>query len=107
MKKVMVQVVDDLTGDVIPDGDGRSVTFSFDGESFEIDLSDQHVAQLRDLLAPYIQAARPVGKKRAQPSPKSSEVQMIRDWAKANGIEVSDRGRISTSVREAYEGSRR
>jgi hypothetical protein len=105
VKKVTVQIVDDLSGSVIPDGDGRSITFSFDGESFEIDLSNEHVEQFRDLLAPYINAARQVGKRRRTLVAKSPEVQAIRDWARANGIEVSDRGRISATVREAYAAS--
>ena len=105
MKKVTVQIVDDLSGSVIPDGDGRSIKFSFDGESFEIDLSNEHVEQFRDLLAPYITAARQVGKKRRTAPAKSPELQAIRDWARANGIQVSDRGRIAATVREAYAAS--
>ena len=105
MKKVTVQVVDDLSGSVIPDGDGRSITFSFDGESFEIDLSNEHVEQFRDLLAPYINVARALGKKRGASAPKSSDLQQIRDWARANGIDVSDRGRISATVRAEYAAS--
>ncbi len=105
MKKVTVQIVDDLSGSVINDGDGRSVVFSLDGESFEIDLSSEHVEQLRDLLAPYIKVARAVGKKRNPSAPKSQDLQQIRDWARANGIEVSDRGRISAAVREAFAAS--
>lgn len=105
MKKVTVQIVDDLSGSVISEGDGRSISFSFDDESFEIDLSNEHIEQFRDLLAPYITASRQVGKKRRTALAKSPELQIIRDWARSNGIQVSDRGRIAASVREAYAAS--
>lgn len=108
MKKVTVQLVDDLDGAVIGEGSGRTVRFAFDGQSFEIDLSQDNEQHLRDLLGPYLNAARAVkaGRRAANP-PKSgsSELQAIREWARGHGMEVSDRGRISATVREAYAAS--
>jgi hypothetical protein len=57
-KKTLVQFIDDLDGSVIPGGMGRSVMFEFDGTVYEIDLTDAHVDELRDVLAPYVAAGR-------------------------------------------------
>ncbi len=108
-QKVHVSMVDDLTGDVAD----QTVPFSLDGVSYEIDLSDENASELRDVLAQYVSAARRVGGRKirlaaGQPAgaaPSTSdreESQAIRKWAVANGYAVSDRGRISSEVREAY-----
>jgi hypothetical protein len=108
MKKVTVQLVDDLDGSVIEEDAGRTVFFAFEGEAFEIDLSDANAQRLRDLLDPYVSAARkaqvPVGQlRRAIALPiKNPELQVIRAWARENGIVVSDRGRIAATIRDAY-----
>ena len=108
-QKVHVSMVDDLTGDVAD----QTVPFSLDGVSYEIDLSDENASELRDVLAQYVSAARRVGGRKirlavgqsAGSAPSTSdreESQAIRKWAVANGYAVSDRGRISSEVREAY-----
>jgi hypothetical protein len=57
-QRILVQLIDDLDGSVIPGGMGRTVVFEFDGTSYEIDLTDAHVDELKALLAPYINAGR-------------------------------------------------
>lgn len=112
-QKVTVQLVDDLDDSPIAAGDGRTVEFSFDGSSYEIDLSDDNVDKFREAISDYIAAARKTNGRRsasgAAPktggAPKrgnSEELAKIREWAKENGYEVSSRGRISTQVQEAY-----
>ncbi|MFJ2544652.1 Lsr2 family protein [Microbacterium sp. NPDC087589] len=95
--------VDDLDGSEINGAEGP-LSFAFDGASFEIDLTPQHVENLRDLLAPYMAAARRIGAA-AKPSTKATQSQerrAIREWALANGFQVSERGRISDEVLRAY-----
>jgi len=112
-RKTLVQLVDDLDGSQIADGEGRTVALGLDGASYEIDLSNEHADELASLLEPYLNAARKVGRKvpgrpsSSSSSPKSdpSELQKIREWAKENGHTVSDRGRIAASVREAYDAA--
>jgi len=109
-RKTLVQLVDDLDGSRIADGDGRTVTFALDGVSYEIDLNQAHVDELTKALAPYVAAGRKVsGRKSATPtSPAKSdpaELQKIRDWASRNGHTVSSRGRISAAVRDAYNAA--
>lgn len=102
-----VKLVDDLDG-----GEAvETIAFTLDGKSFEIDLNGRNAAGLRDALAPFVGAARRAGgssparaKSVARATGRSrEEAAAIRDWANANGYPVSARGRIPSSVAEAYE----
>ena len=102
-----VKLLDDLDGGEA----AESVTFSLDGKSYEIDLSEKHAAALRDAFAPFVSSARRAGGSVSASRPRMSaragrpreETTAIREWATANGLEVSARGRISSTVLEAYE----
>ena len=101
-----VTLVDDLDGGAA----AESVTFSLDGKSYEIDLSEKHAAALRDAFAPFVSSARRAGGSAAARQKMSmragrprEESAAIREWATANGLGVSARGRISSTVLEAYE----
>lgn len=109
-QKVTTHLVDDLTGDTIEDDKGRTVTFGFDGSNYEIDLTDDNADSLREAFSDYIAAARKVSGRsgRTSSAPKrgnSDELAKIREWANANGHEVSSRGRISQVVRDAYDAA--
>jgi hypothetical protein len=111
-QKVTTQLVDDLTGDTIEDGKGRTVTFGLDGANYEIDLTDDNADQFREALSDYIAAARKTGNRGGRASSgsaakrgNSEELGKIREWAAANGHEVSSRGRISQAVRDAYDAA--
>lgn len=106
-QKTRVIFVDDLSGDELPEGQGQTVTFGLDGTSYEIDLNREHADELREAVKRYVNAARKIG--RAQQQRTSSrdaqsrqDVQAVREWAKANGHEVSERGRLPKSITEAY-----
>lgn len=102
-QRVHIVLEDDLDGSTADE----TVMFGLDGTSYEIDLTTAHAARLRDALAQYVGAARRVasrGPRRAARSrtaggPSPSDV---RDWARASGFEVSDRGRVPAEVRTAY-----
>lgn len=104
-QRVQVILEDDIDG-----GDAsETVTFGLDGVTYEIDLNDRNAAALRDAVAPYVGAGRRVSGRRSTGSgsgsgsrTSSSELAKIREWARANGHDVSDRGRISQKVRNAY-----
>jgi hypothetical protein len=102
-QKVHVVLVDDLDGGPADE----TVTFGLDGVGYEVDLSAANADRLRDLLAPYVAGARRIGGGRRSGAPRarsasSGDSAAIRTWAKANGHPVSERGRISAQVREAY-----
>ena len=104
-QKIQVLLVDDLDGSKADE----SVTFSLDGVNYEIDLTNEHAAALREDLAKWVGAARKVSSRaatRASRSPRrSGDADTIRQWARANGHKVSDRGRIPQSVRDAYDAA--
>lgn len=109
-QKTFVQLVDDLDGTALTDGQGKTVTFALEGVSYEIDLGEAHVGDLTAALAPFVAAGRKVsGRKIATRSSSTKsdpvELQKIRDWAGKNGHTVSDRGRIPAAVRDAYNAA--
>jgi GNAT superfamily N-acetyltransferase len=108
-KKTVVQLTDDLDGTRIS-GAGETVKFALDGIGYEIDLSEKNAGRLRDLLQPYVAAARRghgggARSSRSSTPTSTRDAQAIRDWARHNGYEVSERGRISATVLGAYEAA--
>ena len=114
-QQTTVRFLDDL------DGSEASGTFDFslEGRNYQIDLSDENAAKLRQALTPFIDAARKAGGRgssrgRGQRQPAATEkhtrsnreeTQAIREWARQNGHQVSDRGRIPKTVIEAYQAA--
>jgi hypothetical protein len=100
-QKVQTLFIDDLDGS---EADG-TVRFGLDGAEYEIDLNTEHAQRLRDALAPYIGAARRAGgsprsaaRSVRKPSAAKPNTTEVREWAKAQGIEVKDRGRIPAEL---------
>ncbi len=102
-QKVQVTLVDDIDGSVAD----TTVSFALDGATYEIDLSAAHASQLRDTLAPWIKAGRKTSSRSSSRgrSAGAGDTGKIRAWAKANGYDVSERGRINAAVREAYNAA--
>ena len=99
-------LVDDLTGEPAD----TTVRFGLDSREYQLDLTEQNAAQLRNALSLYVDAARKVsGARRGAPVPKPefSEVDpvAVRAWAAGQGITVSPRGRISRKVVERYRAA--
>lgn len=109
-QRTQVIVVDDLTGETLPDGQGQTVSFALDGTKYEIDLNKDNAEQLRESIKRYVQAARKVSRASTGPSNRRTssdrkDTSAIREWARNNGHGVSERGRIPGSVIEAYEAA--
>jgi hypothetical protein len=107
-QKVSIVLVDDLDGSEATE----TVTFGLDGTSYEIDLNDKNAAKLRDALSGYVGHGRKVGnaprrgrKSAAGAATDGPSAKEIRDWARGNGFDVPDRGRVSADVRAAYEAA--
>jgi hypothetical protein len=104
-KKTIIQLEDDLDGGEAD----RSVAFWLNGDHYEIDLNNANADKLAGVLAPYINAARRIGGRagsarrgrRAAAQP-GANTQAIREWAKEQGLRVSDRGRVSEEIQTAY-----
>lgn len=113
-RRIVHQLVDDLNGSVLEVGEGETVLFSLDGTAYEIDVSSENAAALRDAFAPFVSAARSVSSSRSSGSSSAGRPRRraeqrdyteIRAWAKANGHQVSERGRVPSAVLEAYDAA--
>lgn len=115
----------------------ETIRFGFDGRDYEIELCSRHHRELNGFMRPYVDKARkadgaPVRRRRSTRSPATSSsapastsrtssapavrrasaprkesLQAVRTWARARGMQVSDRGRISQEVSEAYAAAHR
>lgn len=103
-KRTRVIMVDDLDGAEI-DGVGKTVTFAHAGITYEIDLTEINAQRLDAALAPYIAAARRIDTRRAAAAPAKPDLPAIRAWAKEHGVKVSERGRVSKEVQDAYRAA--
>lgn len=124
--EVITKVVDDLArkaGHRVEAN--QTVEFSFDGQSYSIDLTDSNAAALKAAVRPFVEAAAPVTKrattKRATTKPKDDgaaakgnakatkpnqeRTQAIREWAPRNGYTIGERGRIPSEVVAAWEAA--
>ena len=100
-QKVQTLFIDDLDGS---EAEG-TVRFGLDGAEYEIDLNAEHARALRDALARYVGAARRAGGGTRRPARGGRRVRAdgarsteVREWAKAQGIEVKDRGRVPAEL---------
>ncbi|WP_144794818.1 Lsr2 family protein [Kocuria palustris] len=104
---VKIILEDDLDGGPADE----TVRFGLDGAQYEIDLSTDNADKLRAAIRPFVGKARRAQSKQAggRPSAKSSsgsrgnpDTPKIREWAKQNNYNVSDRGRIHQEIQDAY-----
>lgn len=110
-KRTVVELVDDLDGQPIGEGDGGTVTFALQGRRYELDLSAANLAKLEGAVAPFIEVARAskdtsVASSTPRRRKSTTELAEIREWARAQGISVSGYGRVPVEVREAYKASK-
>lgn len=110
--KHVTHLIDDLDGSVLEDGAGKTVSFSLDGRAYEIDLSRDNASKLHDVLAPYVNAARATRSRtsgrvgQASAPRRDVDLNAVREWARANGHTVSDRGRVAATIVDAYQAAR-
>lgn len=104
----ITKLVDDLDG---TDAE-MTLAFGLDGTEYAIDLNDKNYEEYRALLELLASKGRvvtrePVKAKRTlSPGKKTGVVgktQEMREWLRANGHTVSDRGRVPTHLVDLYE----
>jgi hypothetical protein len=109
-QKVQVILVDDVDGGEADE----TVTFALDGVSYEIDVSEDNAQALRDALSTWVGHARRVGGRaaskarsagRAKAPGARADLSDVRSWARENGFQVSERGRVSSEVMAAFEAA--
>ncbi|NBH07402.1 Lsr2 family protein [Amycolatopsis sp. SID8362] len=115
-KQISIEISDDTDGSRAD----QTVPFGLDGVTFEIDLSNANASALRTAMEPYLKAARRTGGRRIKvavgqspdsnktdtdATPEYTATHEMRAWARYNGHDVADRGRIPASIVEAYKAS--
>jgi len=112
-QKVQILLTCDLDEEDVPAAE--TVTFSFDGNSYAFELCEAHLEEFNNTMQGYIAGARRAdGGRRARvaSAPRAAgrsskeDLAPVREWARANGYRVSDRGRIPGEVRDAYAAAR-
>lgn len=105
------RVVVELTSDVSGGTADETVSFAVDGVTYEIDLTTEEASELRSAFATYTDSGRKIGRttpaKNARRSSRSADydASAVRAWAASNGVDVSERGRISKDVLEKYRAA--
>lgn len=109
-QKVQVLLTDDLDGSEA----NQTVTFGLAGVEYEIDLSDANASELRGSLAPFVAAARKAnaaarktarGAGARKPAAEGPSAGEVRQWAKDQGIEISDRGRVPNDLMVKFQAA--
>jgi hypothetical protein len=106
-QKIQTLFIDDLEG-----GEAAgTVRFGLDGTEYEIDLSKDHTDALHTALGEYVEHARKVGsttRRQARGGRRSADVvdtAKVREWAKVQGIDIKDRGRVPGNIVEQYRAT--
>ena len=110
-QQVIVELVDDLDGTT--SDDISTVSFGLDGATYEIDLTDANAQTLRSKLEQFVGAARRTGGRlkrgtattAVRSSTNREQTQAIREWARQQGYDLADRGRIPFNVIEAFDNA--
>lgn len=103
VRKVVVSMIDDLDG---ASAAAETVSFGLEGVGYEIDLSEANARELRAGLDKWIPFARKVGGRSRAKTPsagRQKDAKAVREWARCNGHDVPERGRIPSTVLQAYQ----
>jgi Lsr2 len=108
-QKVITEFIDDIDGSPAE----RTFTFAVDGTNYEIDLSAENIAEFESAIGGFLESARKVkasGNGRRLRSAGASggqqsreQTRAVRQWARQHGHNISNRGRIPTSIQQAFD----
>ena len=115
----MAQVTEVVLTCDVHDGNSEAIetiTFTVEGQSYEFELCEDHLAEFREAMevwSSHARSGRPGRSARragrsarrdpgAGAAPSAGEV---REWARSQGMEVSSRGRVGADVRAAYDAA--
>lgn len=109
-KTIIEQITDDIDGSA----NAKTVTFSLEGSDYSIDLSTKNRNALEKALKPYVDHANqqsrrgtraPRRSRSTAPAKGRADLGVVREWARANGHTVSDRGRVSGVIQAAFDAA--
>lgn len=102
VKRIHTELISDVSGQDAHE----SVLFGLDGRDYEIDLAAAEAAKFRGAIMPFIKVARRVsGGRRPARASSGYDAKAVRVWARSNGLEVSERGRINSAILEQYRAA--
>ena len=110
-----ILLVDDLDGSEAEE----TITYTVDGQDYEIDLSEDNAKKFRSALAPFLEKSRTVepqpvmtvmprstGRRRGGSGGSGrDDLTEVRAWAQAQGKEVAPRGRIKKEILDEYDAA--
>ena len=106
-QQIQTLFIDDIDGGAAE----GTVRFALDGTNYEIDLSSKHSDELHTALRQYVDRARQVGGTARRPSirsgrrPSTVDTVSVRAWARENGYEIKDRGRVPAELVARYQAA--
>src|SRR5512135_2206354 len=108
-RQVQTRLIDDIDGSEA----AGTVRFGYEGVEYEVDLSEKHLEEFEEFLAPYVEHGRRLGgdnrrgRRRAgrEEPRKQRDLADVRQWAREQGYQVSDRGRIAGEILSRYDES--
>ena len=116
--KTITDYVDDIENKPFNEGQGETLTFSFDGKPYEIDLNTKNADKMRKAFQFYVDHAQPVlsasntsaasrprGKTPSVGAARDYDLAELRQWAAETGIELPSRGRIKKEIIEQHKAA--
>jgi hypothetical protein len=110
-QKIQTLFIDDIDGGAAE----GTVRFALDGTEYEIDLNAKHSDELRSAIGKYVTHARKVGgsARRAgraagragRGAGSSLNTTEIRNWAREQGYDIKDRGRVPADLVAKYQAA--
>jgi len=98
-KKILL--IDDLSGE--ESESVQTVAWMFNGAYYEIELSEKSVEQFEKALGRFIKASREIRRITAAAKGDATDAEKARQWAKARGMDVGDRGRLPAEILDQYK----
>lgn len=109
-RRKITQYFDDMDNTPLDEDDLNVIRFGYEGTEYILDLSDENAREFREIMEPYVRAARKVssvrgGGRRGEGATIGSRgnSREIREWAVAQGMKVANRGKIPIEILNAYE----
>ena len=109
-QKITTLFIDDIDGGAAE----GTVRFALDGTEYEIDLNQKHSEELRSALGKYVSHARKIGGTarragraagRGRGAGSTLNTTEIRNWARENGYDIKDRGRVPADLVAKYQAA--
>ena len=110
-QKITTLFIDDIDGGAAE----GTVRFALDGTEYEIDLNAKHSDELRSALGKYVSHARKVGgatRRAGRTAGRTGRgvgstlnTTEIRNWARENGFDIKDRGRVPADLVAKYQAA--